>query len=550
MPTRPHSRTGPERRPAGALLLLASLVPVLLWASCSSRCGGSGSERAPADAGSAHVAEMPADLATPLPPVEPLALGKPALAGFAYNRGAGREAFTRALAAEAAGQWQDAAVAAEEVLAVNPGHLEASWVLALVRGRMGAFPDVLAPLSGAVAGDFLRWGERSLEEPAFAGFLASAHGPRYRELIEVYGEEFRRIATTQLLVVGRRGRAWYPERPGAHRINHRSEVYAYDPDSGQYVRVSRTDGSLVGYVRAPGGGSLLYASYRQVHVPDEGAAYLPEVRVGVVDLDRGEMLREIVFADVVTIELTHHLPATTDGAAPAAPEPVARVQSRDGAWRRHALDVDAGEARELADAGVPAGLDVPALPGAEGPAADTLVVSFDSVRRQRLPVDHVLADWDQAGTAGAFRLEHTRKTVTLAAGESADGHSMIWSPTRARLALATAGDACAAEPEARRVTLYVVDATTGALHPVATGEGDFAPVWLDDTRLAYMQGRGRDSAVHIVDVVTGARIARLDGPGGVGTTHLPWQRCPPPPAVDAGAPAADAGLTDAAPGRP
>lgn len=559
MGTRSHRRTG--RPILVGLAVLAALGPAL---ACGSRRDDKSAQRPPEDART--TAEVP----VPLPPVSPLPLGKPTLADFTYNRGPESAPLERALVAEAAGQWTQAGAAAAEVLAAAPGNLEAAWILALMRARLNQLDQVLEPLSIAVAGDWLRWGERSLRDPVLAGLHASAHGPRYRELAEVYDEQFRQALAEDLLIVGRRGTPRYPARPGTVQVNHRSEIYAYDLESGRYVRASRTDGSLVGYVRAPAGASLLYASYRRVRSPAPGSPALPvlmDVRVGGVDLAQGRVLGEVVFEEVARIEIGYRSKAARPGAgpnvAPAEHVPVARVQAAEGgAWRLYALDLAAGVARPLdpgrPEQGEPAGETSAGEATAAALPAPRLIVGADTVQLDRLPADDVMADWDDAGTAGSFRIARTRKTVTLAAGESVDGHSMAWSPTRVRLAFATAPlDRCAASPEARRVTLYAVDATTGKLHAVATGEGDFAPVWLDDTRLAYMQEASAAPAaagtalgapaVTIVDVVTGAIVTRLEGPAGVGTTHLPRHRCaapaPAPGATDGGPPAlpADAG---------
>lgn len=545
MGTRSHRRTG--RR------ILVGLA-VLMGLACGSRRDDKSAHPPPEDA-RARVAEVPA----PLPPVSPLPLGKPTLADFTYNRGPESAALERALLAEAAGQWTQAGAAAAEVLAAVPGNLEAAWILALMRARQGQLDSVLEPLSMAVAGDWLRWGERSLRDPVLAGFHASAHGPRYRALAEIYDEQFRQTLAENVLIVGRRGTPRYPARPGTVQINHRSEIYAYDTESGRYVRASRTDGSLVGYVRAPTGASLLHASYRRVRTPAPGStalAALADVRVGGMDLAQGRTLGEVVFEDVARIEIGYRSKAARPGAGPNVAQaehvPVARVQTAEGGtWRLYALDFAAGVARPLdpgrPDRVAPAGSAQGAQGAAEAAAAalpaPRLIVGAGTVHLDRLPVDDVMADWDDAGTAGAFRLARTRKTVTLPAGESVDGHSMAWSPTRVRLAFATAPlDRCAAGAESRRVTLYAVDATTGALDAVATGEGDFAPMWLDDTRLAYMQeanaapGPAAGTAlgapvVTIVDAVTGAVVARLEGPAGVGTTHLPRHQCAAPGAA-------------------
>ncbi|WP_428263701.1 hypothetical protein [Haliangium sp.] len=494
------------------------------------------------DAGAAAVDQRPP---APLPPPVPLPLGKASLAEYAYSRGPSRPSMVEAARAEEAGAWPTVERAAAAALEVDPGNLEAAWLLAEALIRRGAHAEALAPLSTALAGDWLRWGERSADDPLLAPFRSSPAGAHYQTLAEGYRDEYLRMLGDGLLVVGRRGPPWYPTRRGERRVNHRSEVYAYGLDSGRFIRASRTNGAVVGYVRAPDGKRLLYAGYRVERVPAEGPAVMRDLVVGEVDLERGQMsAAEVRFEDVVEIELGY-APADSPAGSPAGSSAGSPGDSTDGATEGAAAAVPVARVTTAADPG-PRDLRLDLATGqavavatsaatrpepgqAVEHTADRLVVSVGRVHQRRLPAAGVLADWDDAGTAGAFRLVHTRKTVTLAAGESADGHSLTWSPGRVRLAIATAAlDPCAAEPAQRRVTLYVVEAATGVLEPVATGEGDFAPIWMDDSRLAYMQGHGDDSAVTVVDVTTGEVLTRLEGPGGVATTHLPRRRCPPP----------------------
>lgn len=584
---------------------LAAAVAVALAAPVGGAGCGSKRERVDRDgAEDAAAAVVPAP--APLPPAEPLPLGMPSLDAYAYNRGPGRSAFVRAIEAERALQWAEAAALSQGALDADPQHLEAWWVVATSLARQGAHDRVLAPLSAAVAGDWLRWGERSLEDEALAGFLPTAHGARYRALAEVYRERYHQAVTGGVLVVGRRGKPWYPRRTGEVVINHRSEIYAYNLAQRRYVRVSRTDGALVGFVRAPVGAALVYASYRRIAVPGAGGprrsgapagasagaqaevsagtpaevsagprVRMPEVRVGMIDLERGRMgVHEVVFEDVAELSLGYEaVPAAagSTGDPVTGPVPVVRVQSeRDGMPRAYLLDFDTGHGREIqagADGAVPgadsggatagtnrgqgaaagdlaAGSSPGALPAPGSAITETLVVAHGQVRKQRIPVDGVAADWDDAGTAGAFRLERTRRTVTLPAGASANGHSMVWSPTQARLAFATAAlDRCARDAASRHVVLFAVEAATGTLRQVAEGTGDFAPLWLDDTRLAYMEEA--TGAVVIADVVTGAVVDRLEGSGGVGTDRLPGPRACPP-AAETGAAPGDGGTAQPA----
>ncbi|ACY18512.1 hypothetical protein [Haliangium ochraceum] len=545
-------------RPHGRALACACAALLLATATGCPRKGDDG--HTPPEDARATPEQPPA----PLPPLEPLPLGLSSLADYAYNRDTEGEAFQRGLRAAESGEWQSAAREASAVLATAPTHLEAAWMLALARIQLGDFAGAQEPLSTAVAGDWLRWGKLSLEDPRLAGFHASAEGARYRELAASYEERFAEALRRGLLVVGRRGLPWHPERTGTVLVNHRSELYAFAPDSGRYVRASRTNGGLIGYARVAGDQRVLYASYQRVSTPAEGAPWFPELRVGAIDLGRGEMATEIAFSDVQELELGFlemvedpaagseapgapgsvsdsaagsapgSVPGATAGDQPGVLVPSVRLRTRDGEEQRATLDFATGTAQPVVS---------------DGPLRGALAVTGDAIALARLPVPGVLADWDDAGTAGAFRLERTRRTVTLPAGESAAGNSMSWSPSGVRLAVATAPAERCGDEQARRVTLYVVDAATGALGAVATGAGAFAPVWLSDERLAYMQGEDTASAVVIRDVVADATVAQLETPGGVATQHLPRLRCPPPPASPAdagpGGPAHRDGAADA-----
>ena len=58
-------------------------------------------------------------------------------------------------------------------LAKDPNHLEAQWLLAAALGQQGKLDELVAPLQAAVAGDLLRWGNASLDHPAFHAFMQS-----------------------------------------------------------------------------------------------------------------------------------------------------------------------------------------------------------------------------------------------------------------------------------------------------------------------------------------------------------------------------------------
>jgi hypothetical protein len=152
----------------------------------------------------------------------------------------------------------------------------------------------------------------------------------------------------------------------------------------------------------------------------------------------------------------------------------------------------------------------------------------------------VLTDWEDGDHgASAFRLERTRKTLTLPAGRAALRDSMRWSPSGMRLAFATrAADPCSADPDKRRAALYVAEAATGRLRELAAGEGPLEPAWLGDSRLAFVDRAGGGPAVRVRDVDAETEAARLVTAGGVTTGLLAAPACaagPPPDPEEAAA---------------
>jgi len=494
----------------GLARALSIAVGLLLCASCGKGGGATGGGRAD-DSGQAGDSGAGA---ADLPPLQPLPMGLAELSGFAYSsKGDARKRFGAVSAAEKRADWAHAAAACRELIERDPSHLEAHWHLASALARQGRFDAAVAPLSTAVAGDWMRWGERSLRARALRGFHPSPQGARYARLVEAYRDEFQRALGDALLVVGRRGRPWPARGTGATTVNHRSEIYAYVGDSKRFLRVSRTNGSLVGFVRSRAAKQLGFVSYRKVWVPDEKKAaggaqpYIRQARIGVIDLDRARMsLREVTFDDVRWIELFYadqgkNKPRLLVRVRPVEPARGERLV------QTFAIDAEAGRAKEI-------------KPVSQGP--DVLRVGHDSVEMMRPSVEGVTADWGRDGSAGAFRIDRTRKTITLPAGESAGRNSMIWSPKASRIAFATAAvNPCSDEAKEREVALYVVEAATGKLRKIAQGEGAFAPVWLDDTRLAYVDKSAAEPGVRLVEVTSGEKLANLQSSGGLGTDWLP-----------------------------
>ena len=488
--------------------LLAVMAATGLCAACGAGDGGARAveQRPVADARSPEVV---VDVA-----VRPL--GKSSLDGFAWRRGPGRASFDRALAAEKRGDLPVIEAACREALAADPGHLEAAWMLAVVLARQGKLDQVLAPLEIAGAGDWAKWGERSLELGVFEAFRATPAGKGWVRAADDYRAALAGALADAAVVVGRSAPYRRPRSGNDLRVDHKAELYAVG--GGRWIRLTRTGGGVVGALPAPGRPLIAYAAYRELEKQRVGGPAIRDLRIGVVDLATGKVGREVVLAGVDTATL---------GWVEQSGEPglVVRVDPARGAAKAAAkpktwaIDWRQGGKRAT-DARL---------------RGDLLRVAAFAAARLRLPVAGITADWDDAGTASAFRIDKSRKVV--APGTAlVDGHSLTWSPDGTRVAFATVAEDPCGDGAARAITVFVADAATGRTRAVGTGTSVPCPAWDAAGRLAIVDG----DAVRVVDPATGKEVTRIAGGGGVATSVLGETRAcvdpaPPPfagPPVD------------------
>lgn len=463
------------------LAAVRAVVSLVVSAACAcAACSGGSSAQAPGEGSGREDSGAAAKAAeVAIPPALPL--GKASLDEFGYRRGPGREAYERAVKAEKLARvdadWQVVIDACKAALAADPGHLDAAWLLAAAHARKGEHDQILGPLSRAVAGDWGKWGERSLVLPLFEAFLASPHGEAWRALAEDYRAGFGEATRRAVIVLGRDGAP-------------RGEVYGWDAGGARWLRLSRTGGTVVAALPGPeGSGLIAYVAYRDLNRADERRGALKRPRIAVIDRSSGRVSRELAFTDVDELRLGWK-PVQGDD-----PQVVVVIDGGkdEGAWQ---VDWKRGHKKK------------PPASQKLSVGKDAVIVARGQVHRRRLP-DGITADWDDDGLASAIRLAATRKTVTPPAGLVVDGHGLVWSPDRARLALVTLPDDgdCAAP-----ATLFVVDAGTGKLREIGQSAAP-APIWVDDTRLAYTAG----DRVRIVEVAS-ARVEReLTSAGGVAT---------------------------------
>ena len=267
--------------------LLGLVVALATCAACGSESGARVVEqRPPADAAPAEPV-----VTIPLRP-----LGKPTLEAYAWRKGPGKAGFDRALAAEKSGDLAAIEAACQDALAADPGHLEAAWMLAVARARQGKLDQVLAPLEVAAAGDWAKWGERSLDLPLFAAFRATPTGKGWLAAAEGYRAALATALRDAAIVVGRTAPYRRPRGDGEVRVDHKAELYAAAGD--RWIRLTRTGGAVAAALPARGHPVVAYVAYRELVRPRVGGATIRELRVGAVDLTTGRTGREVTLRDV------------------------------------------------------------------------------------------------------------------------------------------------------------------------------------------------------------------------------------------------------------
>ncbi len=469
-----HMRCRAALRFSGVTATTLALAALATLAACSGKraddpAGGTGSAPPPVT-----------DAAPTVPDPAPRPLGAASLDEADYRRGAGATAYAQALVAEKQAAWPAVVSACREALAADPHHIDAAWLEAAGLAREGKLADMMEPLGIAAAGDWGKWGERSLVLPLYADFLASPYGAAWQRVAATYRDAYEAALGRAIPVIARRGHASaaHPKDPGP------ADLFAFDPIDKRWLRLTRTGGAVVAVLDAPGAPFLAYVAFRDVRM---GHAVERRMRVGVVDRASGKAGREIELADVATLGVGWRASKNSEPSLEIHTAPAHGLATDWRVdWRRGARTKIKGP-----------------IPGRG------LVVTAHGARRTRLPVADITADWDDDGTASAFRVEISNKTVEPQGASLIDGHTVVWSPDRARLAFATAP----AEPCAPATTaqLYAVDAASGKLHALGDADDPGQLRWLDADHLAYVTG----GAIRVVDVARGSETARVEGGAGL-----------------------------------
>lgn len=426
--------------------MTAARAVLLAWLASGLGCGlGCGKKAEPPRSEIKDAAGAPALRTGPIElPARPL--GLPDAAAFGWRTRDGHPAFREARTAEAREDWPTVVSKCRDALATDPGHLEASWLLAAALGKLGKTEDLLPPLRDAVAGDFGKWGLASLELPQLQPFLATPTGEAWR----------RRVEQDRALFIAALARATI--------VNADGDLFAFDPDAARWHRLTRTSGGVIGGLMIGGARKIAYVARQVV----KGKRTLA---IGVVDLGRGRTTRPIDLGTSGPLTIAHSTKAPAGfWIGSGTPKPT---------WR--ALEDDH---------------KISALPKKTArPPGARLEVHGTTTRLQALPVPTVTADWDEHGLASAIRIGSSNRVVSAPSPGLIDGNTATWSPGKSHLAFVVQiDDTCT--PGAISSAAYIADAATGKLTEIERAAKGLAIEWSTDRKLVI----AGDAGVSIVDL--------------------------------------------------
>jgi hypothetical protein len=444
----------------GRIALIIALAAV--WPGCGNRPPPPPGKKdaGPADGGAAVE-------------VDGVPLGLPELAAYRWRKRGGQPAFQLARKAEAGNDWATVVTTCRQALAADPGHLEASWLLAVGLAKLGKADQVLAPLARAAAGDFAKWGQASLELPALQAFLATPIGEGWR----------RRVEQDRALYIAAIARSVIVSGDG--------ELYAVDVEAGRWYRLIRTPGVVIGAIAIPAAGKIAYVSRARL-------AGKRELGVGVIDLGRGRSSGAVALGTPGPITIAYSAKPPIGfwigSGAPRAPT----WRQFDDEYRLHALPAR--------------------TPRPGGPWLD--ITAKGSMRLHALP-PNVTADWDEQSLASAIRIGTSNRVVSVPSPGLIDGNTAAWSPDRVHVAfVAQLDDHCTAG--AVNTAAFVADASTGGTRELERAAGGIALQWLAERKVAI----AGDHGVTIRSLDDGAPPIAIEGATGL-LTPRERPRCAP-----------------------
>jgi hypothetical protein len=476
---------------ASARKRYASNMPRLLLLCAVLAAGCKKTTPAPTEAGTTA---PPAEV-----PLQPIGTADP----FIRLSPEAQKALDRARKDQRAKKWDEAQKELRSVIATAPDWTPAQWMLVRALLSGGQFADVPSVWEPLIARDFAAYAHRLDADKAATTFRNAPEWAKLQALSARYKDAWAKGLDRGFFFVARTRAAAEPQfaagKLDAPLALHQ-EIFHYDPEAKRFRRLTETDGQAFAIDRAPDGKSLAFLCAGTLH-RENGADSFMDPKVGWIDLTTLETVGPFPMKgrfDQVVL------------ATNASKQPLFTFVTGTGASVTYTIDTARTGLSPLTGGAV--------IPdGGETRAWPNQVAHVDGKQIEGVTITDGSTQFSLAGVA----------TPVLAARPIAQS-TLEWSPHKTRLTYAGKLDACrvlkATVPGGDKNELYVYDITKHAAQRVAASVSFFETLWLDDDRLAYEGGVGKEGAIHLYNLPAHADQA-LPTRHGAGLYGVPTLAC-------------------------
>jgi hypothetical protein len=368
----------------------------------------------------------------------------------------------------------EAAAAFKAVTEALPDYSPARLQLVRALAFAGNFAEVPPAYEALLARDYVAYAPALDAHRELAPLRGSPAWAKIGELKARYREAYAKGLDAGFFLVARTHPATEPKFEGAvtdAALDLKQEVFHYDPDGKRFRRLTDTAGHAFAIARSPAGKSLAFLSAPRLH-REGGVDSFVNPELGAIDLATLETVGPFVAKG--------RFQELTLGYDKAGQPLFVLLDSTT-----HATEVYAFDTARTALAKLSAPTE---LAGGETRASPSQIA-----RSSGRTVEGVKL----AEGANQFTVEGAPAPVVAA--RPLEPASLDWSPGRTRLTYAGKIDACKVlrGQNKDKNELYVYDLGKKSAQRIAAAVSLFETLWLDDDRLVYEGGVGKDGQIHV-----------------------------------------------------
>jgi hypothetical protein len=400
-------------------------------------------------------------------------------------------------------KYDDAQTAFRALTNAAPDYTPGGWALVRSLALGGAFKDVPSAFEGLIARDYVAYATKLDTAKEFTALRNAPEWAKIDELKTRYRDAYAKGLDKGFFFVARTRAASDVKVNDTTKdaaLDLKQEVFHYDPDGKRFRRLTETDGHAFAINTSPDGKTLVFLVATKLHRKDGGVDVFVDPRVGAVELATltaiGPFPENGQYDQVVL---------STNGSG----APIFMFVTSTGAAKTYGFDTArTGLAELTGEATIPQAGETRVWPGQ--------VLHMTG---------RVVAGVKMTDGANSFVIETGNITVTAA--RALAQASLDWSPGKSRLTYAGKLDACKilkSGAAGEKNELYVYDLGKKSAQRIASAVSAFETLWLDDDRLVYEGGVGKDGKLHLYAFVAHAD-STLPTRNGAGLYGVPSLSC-------------------------